>query len=151
MAGSPPPKCGIWGVWGVRLARKTEIQCPLASSASHTSPDSTNKQIAQRARKSYGGAIQIDRWQRARARVGCLSPEYILFGNPPHRTMVASVCPCTVSHLLAPVLSRAYVKRAVHAFHNDATFSPRVPGRCPTYRPFPVTYSHRGGCGETAL
>eukprot|EP00966_Prymnesium_polylepis_P326206 7382119-Prymnesium_polylepis.1 len=50
------------------------------------------------------------RWQRARARIGCLSPGYILYGNPSHR----GVCPCTVSDLLAPAMSRTYVIRAVH-------------------------------------
>jgi len=65
-------------------------------------------------------AGERDRWQRAPVRVACLSPEYMLSGNPSRR----SVCPCTVSHSPATTLSRTYVKRAVHAPTNPVPSSP---------------------------
>ena len=62
------------------------------------------------------------RWQRARARIGCLSPGYILYGNPSHR----SVCPCTVSHLLAPTMSRTYVIRAATSETDGEAMQPQM-------------------------
>ena len=50
----------------------------------------------------YGGAIQM----AASARAHRMPVPWVhSISNPPHR----SVCPCTVSHLLAPAMSRTYV------------------------------------------
>ena len=51
--------------------------------------------------------------------------------NPPHR----SVCPCTVSHLLAPAMSRTYVIRAVHRLTHRHPPPPSTPSLSLTRRP----------------
>eukprot|EP00966_Prymnesium_polylepis_P008015 184560-Prymnesium_polylepis.1 len=67
-----------------------------------------------------------------------MSPEYMLSGNPSHR----SVCPGTVSHLLATTLCRTYVKRAIHASQRREGGNPanglNPPPRCEPIRVQPA-------------
>jgi hypothetical protein len=105
--GVAAPQMADFGGLG-RLARKTEIvkneRCTIRYSPSNAPCQAlhgTHRQIPQRRglHTEAGGAKPVPF-------IKLNSPPF-LHGNPSHR----SVCPCTVSHLLAPAMSRTYVIR----------------------------------------